>query len=68
MTAPIDIWRAAHLLTQQYGPAEAPLIAAQCADALLELGDLDGSQVWMGILRAIEALSRTKRTADESLN
>jgi hypothetical protein len=45
MTSDLDIYRSANLLLQQYGTAEAPFIAASRADALLELGDLDGQRV-----------------------
>ncbi len=38
MVAAIDIYRAANVLVQQYGPEEAVLLAAKRCDALLEFG------------------------------
>jgi hypothetical protein len=52
MTSPIDIMRCAKMLCDQYG-AEADLIAATRADALLEQGELEGQRVWLKILEAI---------------
>jgi hypothetical protein len=68
MTSEIDIYRTANLLVQQYGAEEAPLIAARRADALLELGDVDGQRVWKGVLKAVEELVRVERTLDERMN
>jgi hypothetical protein len=68
MTSSLDQYRAANLLLQQHGPDDAALIAAQRADALLELGDLDGQRVWKGVLAAIEELMRKVRRAGEHLN
>lgn len=68
MTAPIDIWRTAHLLVQEYGAEEALTIAARRADALLELGELDGQRVWQGVLRTVVELSRATRAVGEALN
>jgi hypothetical protein len=60
--------RHGYLLVQQYGAEEAPLIAARRADALLELGDVDGQRVWKGVLKAVEELVRVERTPDERMN
>jgi hypothetical protein len=68
MTSALDIYRTANLLVQQYGAEEAPLIAARRADALLELGDVDGQRVWKGVLKAVEELVRVERTLDERMN
>lgn len=68
MTAAIDIWRAPHLLVQEYGAEEARTIADKRADALLELGELDGQRVWQGVLRAIAELSRGTRAVGEALS
>ena len=51
----IDIYRSANLLIQQHGE-DAPIFAAQQADACLEKGDLDGKATWMGVIRAIKEL------------
>ena len=55
MIPDIDIWRAANLLTGQYGDA-AELVAAQRADELLDRGDRDGELVWLRIRRAVVEL------------
>ena len=47
-----------------YG-AEADLIAAQRADALLDLGDTDGSHVWQRVTAAISDLRRDKPRVDD---
>jgi hypothetical protein len=53
---------------QQYGPDEAPIIAAKRADALLSLGDLDGQRVRKAVLRAIEELRRASPRADKDVH
>jgi hypothetical protein len=50
----------------QYG-ADAWLIAARRADALLELGDMDGG-VWRRVLKAVEELQRKGRREREQVN
>jgi hypothetical protein len=47
-------------VTDQHGE-DATQRAAQRADELLEVGDLDGSAVWRRILAAIEELQRGRR-------
>ncbi len=59
MTSDLDIYRSAKLLVDQHGE-DAPIFAAQHADACLEAGDLDGKAVWMGVIRAIEELTNTE--------
>jgi hypothetical protein len=61
MTADLDIYRAANILVNEYGPEQAPLMAAKRADALLELGDVDGQRVWKCVLRAVLELLRRER-------
>ena len=51
----IDIYRSAKLLIDQHGE-DAPIFAAMRADGLFAAGDLDGSRVWMGVIRAIKEL------------
>jgi hypothetical protein len=50
-----DIWRAANLLIREHR-ADAEIIAARRADAMLERGDPDGKIVWLRIRRAIVEL------------
>ena len=45
----------ANVIIKQYGP-DAPIHAAMRANAMLEVGDLDGYAVWKRILRAVEVL------------
>ena len=56
MPSEIDIYRSAKLLIDQHGE-DAPIFAAQQADACLERGDLDAKAVWMGVIRAIKELT-----------
>jgi hypothetical protein len=58
----------ANILTQQYGPEDALLMAAKRADALLDLGDTDGQLVWKAVLRAVEEMIRLDRRSGERLN
>lgn len=67
MTADLDIWRTANLLIQQYGD-EAKIIVAMRVDALLNHGDMEGRQLWLRILRAIEELQRIERPAGDPLH
>lgn len=67
MIPDIDIWRCAHVVMKRYGK-DAAVEAAQCADALLERGDMDGCRVWTRIVKAIEEMERTERKAAEPLN
>ena len=50
-----DIWRAANLLIREHD-ADAELVAARCADEMLDRGEYDGQLVWMRIRRAIAEL------------
>jgi hypothetical protein len=45
MTAKLDIYGAANILVKEYGAEQAPLMAAKRADALLDLGEMDGQRV-----------------------
>ena len=55
MTSDLDIYRSAKLLIDQHGE-DAPIFAAQQADACLERGDLMGKAAWMWVILAIKAL------------
>jgi hypothetical protein len=68
MTAELDVYCAANILVKECGAEEAPLIAAKCADALLELGDLEGQRTWKAVLRAVEQLTRTEPRPGERVN
>ncbi len=59
MIPDLDIYRSANLLIKQHGE-DAPIHAAMCADAMLEVGDLDGYAVWKRILRAVGELQRAE--------
>jgi len=67
-TSPLDLYRTANLLVHQYGTKDALLMAAKRADALLELGDVEGHRVWKGVLRAVEELVRVDRKVGERVN
>ncbi len=55
MIGEADIWRSAAQIIDRYGE-DAPLEAAMRADAMLEVGDLDGLAVWKRIKKAAEEL------------
>ena len=64
----LDIYRSAKLLIDKHGD-DAPIFAAQQADACLEKGDLDGKAVWMGVIRAIkELLNQQPPSSDTPLH
>jgi len=39
-----------------------------CADAMLELGDLDGQRTWKAVLRAVQEITRIERGPSERVN
>ncbi len=57
MIPDLDIYRSANLLVKRHGE-DAPIHAAMRADAMLDVGDLDGLAVWKRVLRAVEELQR----------
>ncbi|MCZ6745365.1 MAG: hypothetical protein O7D31_11930 [Alphaproteobacteria bacterium] len=63
MVSDLDLYRSAKLLIDAHGE-DAPIFAAQQADACLEAGDLDGKAVWMRVIRAIEELTNTDMPED----
>ena len=67
-TVDLDIYRAANILVKEYGVEQAPLMAAKRADAMLELGDVDGQRTWKAVLRAVQELTRTERGPGELVN
>ena len=60
MIPDIDIYRSAKILVDQHGD-DAPIRAAQFADAMLDRGDMDGRAVWLRIMAAVEVLSKRRR-------
>lgn len=52
MISELDTYRAANLVIKRYGFIEA----ARMVDRMLELGDLEGRDLWRRIRSAIEAL------------
>ena len=68
MTSELDIYRTANILVKEYGLEQAPLIAAKRADALLDLGDMDGQRVWKNVLWAVQELIRRERRPGERVN
>ena len=68
MPSDIDIYRSAKLLIHQHGE-DAPIFAAQQADACLVAGDLDGKATWMRVIRAIkELLNQQPPSSDTPLH
>ena len=67
MIPDLDIYRAANIITKQYGE-DAQIHAAMRADAMLEAGDLDGYAVWKRILRAVEELQGAAPKSSEAVH
>jgi hypothetical protein len=67
MTSDPDLWRAAQLIVKRHG-ADAPVVAAQRADGLLDVSDLEGVAVWKSIRSAVEELLRVKPNVVEKVN
>ncbi len=65
MTSDLDVWRAANLLFKRHG-GDAALAAAQCADELLEKGDVESQLVWKRIVCTIHELKLTNLRASEA--
>jgi hypothetical protein len=66
-TADLDIWRAADLLVKRHGE-DAAIVAAQRADELLAIGDMEGEIIWKRIAGAVNELQRRERTPGEAMN
>ncbi len=67
MISDLDVLRAAQLLVKRHGD-NAPVVAAQRADELLDRGDLEGVAVWKSITRAVEELLRVEPKVGERVN
>ncbi len=63
MTSDLDIYRSANELIKQFGDA-ADIEAAIRADERLAAGDMEGEAVWLGIVKALEALHSQARRGD----
>ena len=59
MTADIDLYRAAKLYVDQHGDL-ATFEAGMRADAMLEVGDMEGSATWRKVIKAIEVIQATE--------
>ena len=55
----IDIWRRAKLLIDRHCD-DASVHAAMRADAMFDVGDLEGAAVWRRIVAAIDELQKTE--------
>ncbi len=62
-----DIDRAAKVIIERYSE-DAPTHAAERADAMLEVGYLEGCAIWMRILRVIEELQRAGPKSGETVH
>jgi hypothetical protein len=50
---------------KEFGPVQAPLVAANRADVLIERGDVDGHRIWNDVLRAVRELIAADRGSGE---
>ena len=55
MISDLDIYRAANLVIKRHG-VDAVIEAARMVDRMLELGDVEGRDLWRRIRRAIKPL------------
>ncbi len=60
MTSDLDIYRSANELINQHGDA-ADIKAAMRADERLAAGDMEGRDVWLRIVKAVEELLSEER-------
>ncbi len=65
MTSDLEIYRTATVLIREHGE-DAALEAAQRADAMLEVGDMEGAASWRRVLKAVEEVQRKKRAPGET--
>lgn len=63
----LSVCHARHGASRDCG-ADAPVVAAQRADELLDRGDLEGVAVWKNITRAVEDLLRKAPKVGEWVN
>ena len=55
MISDLDIYRAANLVIKHHG-VDAAIEAARMVERMMELGDLEGRDLWLLIWRTIEVL------------
>ncbi len=55
----VDLWRAAKLLVDRYGD-QAGTEASARADRMQEIGDEEGTDVWLRIRHYVRELQRTE--------
>ena len=67
MTSDLDIYRTASVLIREHGE-DASLEAAQCADAMLDRGSLDGQRAWKRVLAAVKEIRREEPREGEVVN
>ena len=67
MIPDLDIYRSANVLVKRHGE-DAPIHAAVHADAMLEVGNLDGYAVWKRVLRAVEEWQGTAPKSGEAVH
>ncbi len=67
MLSDLDLWRAANVMIKRYGDGAATE-AAMRADEFLDQGIIDGKQLWMRIMRAIEELQRERPSDGEAVH
>ncbi len=67
MTPDLDSYRTASVLIREHGE-DAALEAAQCADAMLEKGCLDGQRIWKRVLAAVKEIRREEPREGEAVN
>jgi hypothetical protein len=56
----LHVYRAAKFFVEKYGADLAPFMARKRADAMLELGHVEGQRTWTAVLRAVQELLRTE--------
>lgn len=67
MTIDLDIYRSAKLLVEQYGEG-ASLHAANRADEMLDMGDMDGQGTWLRIYAAVTEMLRNERGDSDAVH
>ena len=67
MTSDLDVYRTASVPIREHGD-EADLVSAERADAMLDMGNLDGQRVWKRILAAVKAIQRQEQQASDAMN
>ena len=58
----LHVYRAAKNFVEKYGADLAPFMARKRADAMLELGHLEGQRTWTAVVQAVHELTRTRAT------